>query len=161
MDEQHDFLTKARDQLRDVKSQDDQVAATMDGLARKRDELRGRIEALESSIEVYRDVMGIEGEAKPQIGLFGDIPTGTIAEMAEAIIVGAGGTAHVRAIVDALADRGKIKGGGRSGYSTVYSILHRSARFQKAGEGTFTLAPRVQTNGQLPPSAQSRSAALD
>lgn len=149
MDEHHDFLSKARNQLRELTSQVDQVAATVDGLIRKRDELKSRIETLESSIEVYRDVMGVENEARPQIGLFGDIPNGTIAEMAEAVMVGAGGKAHVRAIVDALVEQGKIKG-GRSGYSTVYSILHRSARFEKAGEGTFTLARLAGTNGLTP-----------
>lgn len=155
-------MTKARDQLRELRAQDDQLAATMDGLIRKREELGKRMEGLERSLTVYREVMGIEDH--PQLNVLGEIPTGTIAAMAEAVIVRSGGSARVADIATVLSDQGKLKSGsGRSGYGTVYSILSRNPRFRKASEGVFTLArfDAQPTNGQKPHAEQSPDAAPD
>jgi hypothetical protein len=137
-----EFVTRVRDQLRSLRVQDDQLAATEEGIQRKRAELGARIQAYERSLEVYREVMGEQNEAKPPTSLFGeDDQKGlTIAEMAQAIIARGGGEARIADIAKELIRVGKVKDEGRTGYATVYSILNRDRRFRRVGGGVFSLA---------------------
>jgi hypothetical protein len=136
-----DLVAKIQQNLRDLRAQEDQLTATMEGLARKRDELREQIEDHARTLKVIRQISGVEPEAQSQPALFTDVPLGTIAEMAENIILNAGGKVRVGDLVRILTDTGKLKSSrGRGNYATVYSILTRDKRFRKAGEGTFTVS---------------------
>ncbi len=137
-----DFEDRAERQLRDLEREEAALAAQEEGVRRKRDELQQKINKLELSLDVYREVMERQnGGAEPESTFFGpEIRDGTIAEMAEAVIRREGGVARVSDVVHVLLDRGKLTRNGRRGYSTVYSILFRDPRFKRVAQGTFALA---------------------
>ncbi|HEV8699149.1 MAG TPA: hypothetical protein VGQ89_15740, partial [Candidatus Limnocylindrales bacterium] len=65
----------------------------------------------------------------------------------------------VRAVMDELVRRGKLKG-VRSDYGTVFGTLSRNPRrFEQVGKGEFRLAiPRELASAPEPPSGLSQTA---
>ena len=141
------FIERAEAELERLLGEDRALAAQEDGVRRKRAELGGRIELLRSSVATYRDLMDIKDETLPSSRLFEEeVPQGTIAEMAAALIERHGGPMKVSDIVQELETRGKLKRGpggnaARGNYGTVFGTLARHRGFLKTGTGEFGLAP--------------------
>jgi hypothetical protein len=141
-----------------------------DAIKRQRSELRSRSAELTKSLNVYKELMGIEvstpaaAVAQSPVATIQPSPgngQGTIADMAYHVIAERGGTMSTNDIVAELQARGKLKGGGETGrgdYGTVYRTLLRDGRFIRSDRGVFSLAP-PHPSAPAPPSEQSPDAA--
>lgn len=149
-----DFIHRAEAELGAATREENALAAQEEGVRRKRADLQQRMTELRDSIRVYRELMELGAEAKsPSVGMFDNIPLGSITDMAYAIIERQGAPMKVADIARTLVGAGKLKPNGTgksSNYATVFGILRRDRRFAKMGEGTFGLAG---LNGQTSPSA--------
>ena len=151
-----EFLQRADAELSELINVDLALAAQEDGVRRKRAELGERIERIRASVRTYHELMGIEQQAVPSSELFGgEIPQGTIADMAAKLIETRGGPMKVADIVTELEKLGKLKpgGGGDSGrgnYGTVFGTLDRSRRFVKTGAGEFGIADTGESDRGRP-----------
>ena len=139
-----DFLERAELERSSIRKQREHLASQLDGIRRKGEELAQREQDLDRSLRVYRDVMGIpeRREAKPVGDLFGDVPMGTIAEMAEAIIKKHGRPMKVADLTRALEEIGKLSRSAestRANYGTVYGTIRNHPSFVKTGTGEFGL----------------------
>lgn len=165
-----DFIVQVERKLTELRRDDTQLAAQEEGVRRKRNDLRGQMAELQASLRVYRDFMGVPAEPSPatSIGLFDDVPMGTIADMASGVIRKRGEPMKVADITRALESLGKLKPedeGGRGNYGSVYGTLKRDRRFRLLEAGKFGLADMESTNGVAsepqPPSWRSLDAAQD
>lgn len=151
---QEDFIALAERQLADYVREDGALAAQEEGVRRKRSEIQQRIDDIRSSIRVYRDLMGIGAEQPPQpVGLFDDIPMGTIADMAAVILKKQGQPMKVAEVARVLEATGKLKAGKTSAhqnYGTVYGTLQRDRRFERLAQGRFGLAATNGVHGVHP-----------
>ena len=137
MDEK-DFLEVAEAKLKEFVDLEKSLAAQEDGVRRRRAGIREDIELLTSSINVYRNLMGLP---RMPVELTDDLQLGSIAAMAVDLIQRNRRPMKVVDIVEALETAGKLeKRPGRQNYSSVYSILFRDKRFAKTEQGEFGLA---------------------
>jgi hypothetical protein len=162
-----DFITQVQRRVAEIGREDAQLAAQEDGVRRKRADLREQMGELQASLRVYREFMGVPADPQPPVGvgLFDDVPMGTIADMAMAVISKRGEPMKVAEITRALESLGKMKPedeGGRGNYGSVYGTLKRDRRFRLLDAGRFGLVG--STNGSASeleqPAWQSRSGAL-
>jgi len=148
-----DFATRVEAQVSDLGADDSRLAAEeeevnrrAEDIRRQRAELRGRIADLAHTLDVYRNVMGIQGPRRepeaPQAVSYTVRRGGTIADVVQSILEQRGSPMQVSDLVEALHALGKLHGGGEAGrgdYGTVYRTLTRDRRFEKTGRGEFRL----------------------
>lgn len=146
-----DFVDEVERRLADLRREEVALAAQEEGVRRKRGEIRQRMNELEATIRVYREVMNQPAPpVTPTVGLFENVPMGTIGNMAFEIMQRVGQPMKVADVARALVAAGKLQSeaeGDRGNYGTVYGTLLRDRRFTKVGTGAFGLAA---TNGQQP-----------
>ncbi len=139
-----EFIAKVLTQLRDLRRSDAALRAQEEGVRRRREELAGQIEVLESSLRVYRDVMELPEEASPERTLFGEVALGTVADMAYEILSRHEGPMKVADLTKILEGLGKFAGTAENvrTYATVYGSLSRDSRFTRTDQGEFDLSER-------------------
>lgn len=148
------LLALIRERLAGVKGTRTQLAAQRDGIERRLHELAAEIEELNAALTVLSELLGLpaDEESTPTVGLFDDIPYGTIAEMSRDLIERNQGPMKVADLTRALEALGKMTPtNGRGNYGTVYGTLKRSPGFVQTGTGEFELAERVASDRTTSP----------
>ena len=133
------FLERGGEQLASLKADEALLLEKEDELRHRRQEVHRAIEELEGSLEVYTRVMGLRTERKRTPAPSDEIEGGSIADVANALMLERGGSMRVADLVQELAIR---RGEGSvPAYATIYTSLNRDKRFAKAGPGEFRIQP--------------------
>lgn len=125
------FIQKANDEMARLVQRETELAVREAELRRERAALKPRIDALQKSIHMYREVMGLPGEGPTVADEAESGPDSTIADRAYQTMRSRGGRMRVADIAIELGVE----------YATAYSSLIRDARFLKGDPGEFVLGP--------------------
>lgn len=147
------FITRVREHKASLVRENRALSAQLQGIQRKLETNILEIEGYEAALGIYLEEMGIgaaEAEETPPVGLFEDVPQGSVAEMAYQVIKQSGGPMKVAEVAAALAQLGKLTVGQRKqNYRQVYSSVFRDGRFKKAGSGWFEIADREDGEDEM------------
>lgn len=137
------FIKKANDELARLFQEEAQLAEREAEVRRERAAHKLRIEALQKSLQMYREVMGLAVAVQSAAYDTDHGFDSTIADRAYQLMRSRGGRMRVAEIADELAALRGDDGTSvsKSDYATVYSSLARDARFTKAAPGEFQLGP--------------------
>lgn len=142
-----DYFHRLTDEFQRLSADDARLGAEEESIRKQRTDIRARLAVLTAGIDLYNELMEVQVKSERNgTPTFFAVPITpamrTTADMAAEILRENDGPMKVRAILDKLVERGKLKG-TRSDYGTVFGTLSRNGnRFQKTGEGEFDLAKR-------------------
>jgi hypothetical protein len=162
-----EFLARLDHDMRTLELRDRSLAEDEERIRRERTDIRARLADLNRVATVYREYMGRPRPETNALDLnLGDATngtapvalTGTVPDIAAALMAANGGRMKIRGILDEMVRIGKLKG-KKGDYGSVFGALARNKdRFYQVGPGEFGLR-----NPSAPeqPAEQSQPVAQD